>query len=88
MIVKENDVYDYYNKNMKSDGICGTITSAYGGTTTCGAFYVIEYEEPFVIQKCGDRDKDGSYSVHDYSNCIPAHPMSDRRQLLVEYDKW
>ena len=37
-----------------------------------------------VVQKCGDRDKEGSYSVHDYSNTIPANPMSDRGQMLVE----
>ncbi len=36
-----------------------------------------------VIQKYGDRDKDCGYSVHDYSNCIPSNPMSDRGQLLM-----
>ena len=41
-------------------------------------------KESVVIQKCGDRDKEGSYSVHDYSNTIPANPMSDRGQMLVE----
>lgn len=41
-------------------------------------------KESVVVQKCGDRDKEGTYSVHDYSNCIPANPMSDRGQLLVE----
>lgn len=40
-----------------------------------------------VIQKCGDRDKDGSISVHDYSNTIPANPMSDRGQLCLELNK-
>lgn len=43
-----------------------------------------EGNEPKVIQKCGDRDKDGGYTVHNYSNCIPANPMSDRGQLLME----
>ena len=42
-------------------------------------------EDPIVIQKCGDRDKSGTYSIHDYSNCIPANPMSDRGQMVVEY---
>lgn len=37
-----------------------------------------------MIQKYGDRDKDCGYSVHDYSNCIPANPMSDRGQLELE----
>ena len=37
-----------------------------------------------VIQKYGDRDKDGGYSVHDYSNCISSNSMSDRGQLLLD----
>ena len=41
-------------------------------------------KEPCVVQKCGDRDKDGKYSIHSYSNCIPANPMSDRGQFLFE----
>lgn len=53
--------------------ICPTIT-------TTGGLYKID---KVVIQKCGDRDKDGNYSVHDYSNCIPSNPMSDRGQLLM-----
>ena len=40
--------------------------------------------EPKVVQKYGDRDKDCGYSVKNISNCIPANPMSDRGQLLVE----
>lgn len=40
-------------------------------------------KEVVVIQKFGDRDKDSGYSVHNYSNCIPANPMSDRGQLLM-----
>ena len=30
---------------MRTDGICGTITAASGGTTSCGAFAVIETAE-------------------------------------------
>lgn len=41
-------------------------------------------KEPCVVQKCGDRGKDGKYSIHSYSNCIPANPMSDRGQFLFE----
>lgn len=40
-----------------------------------------------VVQKCGDRDKEGGYTVHDYSNCIPANPMSDRGQMVIEINK-
>lgn len=43
-----------------------------------------EGNEPKVIQKYGDRDKDCGYSVKNYSNCIPANSMSDRGQLLME----
>lgn len=39
--------------------------------------------EPQVIQKVGDRGTD-NYSVKDISNTIPANPMSDRGQLLIE----
>lgn len=56
--------------------ICPTIT-------TTGGLYKID---KVVIQKCGDRDKDGKYSVHNYSNCIPSNPMSDRGQLLMGED--
>lgn len=41
---------------------------------------------PVVIQKCGDRDKEGTISIHDYSNCIPANPMSDRGQMVLYED--
>lgn len=40
--------------------------------------------EPKIIQKYGDRDKDSGYSIHNYSNTIPANPMSDRGQLVLE----
>ena len=40
--------------------------------------------EPKVIQRYGDRDKDCGYSVKNYSNTIPANPMRDRGQLLME----
>lgn len=41
----------------------------------------------FIIQKCGDRNKSGSYSLHSYSNCIISNNTSDRIQLLlIKYD--
>lgn len=36
-----------------------------------------------IIQKVGDRDKD-MWSVKDYAFTIPANPMSDRVQMVVE----
>lgn len=60
------------------DGIAPTLLSGMSHGNT------VPYVTSVVVQKCGDRDKEGSYSVHDYSNCIPANPMSDRGQMLVE----
>ena len=37
-----------------------------------------------IIQKYGDRDKEGGYSVRDYAHTIPANPMSDRGQMVME----
>ena len=38
---------------------------------------------PSIIQKCGDRGTN-NYSVSDLSYTIPANPMSDRGQLLID----
>jgi len=38
-----------------------------------------------IIQKVGDRGTN-NWSAHNYSNCLPANPMSDRGQLLVEIE--
>lgn len=58
-----------------SQGICNTLTTVQKDNLVM---------ESVVIQKVGDRDKDGNYSVHNYSNCLPVNPMSDRQQLLLE----
>lgn len=39
-----------------------------------------------VIQKVGDRDKN-YWSIKDYAFTIPANPMSDRVQLVIEIDE-
>ena len=39
--------------------------------------------EPVIIQKYGDRGTN-QYSVRDYAHTIPANPMSDRVQMVVE----
>lgn len=74
---------------IKTNGICTTITEACGAgggmtpmviTTTDGQ--ILE-DEPVVIQRCGDRGGNGSLSVHNYSNCLPSNPMSDRGQLVL-----
>lgn len=40
-------------------------------------------EEPKIIQKFGDRGTN-QYSVRDIAHTIPANPMSDRGQMLLE----
>ena len=55
-----------------ADGICPTLRTPRGGLS-----------EPKIIQKVGDRGTD-NYSCKSISNTIPANPMSDREQLLVE----
>lgn len=37
-----------------------------------------------MIQRVGDRDK-VSWSIKDYAFTIPANPMSDRVQMVLEY---
>lgn len=39
-----------------------------------------------MIQKVGDRDKD-NWSVKEIAFTIPANPMSDRIQMVVEIDE-
>ena len=36
-----------------------------------------------MIQRVGDRDKE-CWSVKDYAFTVPANPMSDRVQMVVE----
>ena len=36
-----------------------------------------------MIQRVGDRDKE-SWSVKDYAFTVPANPMSDRMQMVIE----
>ena len=38
-----------------------------------------------MMQKVGDRDKP-TISFKDHAFCINANPMSDRQQLVVEYE--
>lgn len=39
-----------------------------------------------MIQKVGDRDKD-QWSIKDIAFTIPANPMSDRVQMVLEYGR-
>ena len=40
-------------------------------------------DEPQIIQKYGDRGTN-QYSIRDYAHTIPANPMSDRGQMVIE----
>lgn len=39
-----------------------------------------------MMQKVGDRDKD-MVSVKDIAFCVNANPMSDRQQMVIEYEE-
>lgn len=54
------------------DGLAPTLTKMDGGN-----------REPMIIQKFGDRGTN-QYSVRDCAHTIPANPMSDRGQMVVE----
>ena len=49
-------------------------------TTVAKDNYVME---PQIIQKFGDRGTN-QYSIRDYAHTIPANPMSDRGQMVME----
>ena len=57
------------------DGIAPTVKENHGTVTAIA--------EPQIIQKFGDRGT-SQYSVRDYAHTIPANPMSDRGQMVVE----
>jgi len=39
-----------------------------------------------MIQKVGDGDKD-LFSIKDFAFTIPSNPMSDRIQMVIEYEE-
>lgn len=57
------------------EGIAPTVKENHGTVTAIA--------EPQIIQKFGDRGT-SQYSVRDYAHTIPANPMSDRGQMVVE----
>lgn len=80
-IRKQYEAGEVYEKigNMRemmprTDGISNTITTIQKDN------YVME---PQIIQKFGDRGT-SQYSIRDYAHTIPANPMSDRRQMVME----
>ena len=57
------------------EGIAPTVKENHGTVTAIA--------EPQIIQKFGDRGT-SQYSIRDYAHTIPANPMSDRGQMVVE----
>ena len=57
------------------DGIAPTVKENHGTVTAIA--------EPQIIQKFGDRGT-SQYSIRDYAHTIPANPMSDRGQMVLE----
>lgn len=58
---------------------CVNAAAGMGG----GHVAMVVEDEPKIIQKVGDRGTD-NYSAKEISNTIPANPMSDRGQILME----
>ena len=52
--------------------------------TLCSAMWTWWGNVPCIIQKVWDRDKNKWWIHTDKSYCLPANPMSDRWQLVVE----
>lgn len=80
--VSEPQVIGSNQKNAyrgSTDGVAPCVNAAMG----MGGGHVPMVTEPKVIQKVGDRGTD-NYSVKEISNTIPANPMSDREQMLIE----
>lgn len=66
--------HDMTELEPRQDGVSNTLTSVQKDNLVV---------EPKIIQKFGDRGTD-QYSVRDIAHTIPANPMSDRGQMLLE----
>lgn len=66
--------HDMTEFEPRQDGVSNTLTSVQKDNLVV---------EPKIIQKFGDRGTD-QYSVRDIAHTIPANPMSDRGQMLLE----
>lgn len=63
---------------ISTNGVCETLTAGMG--MGGASLRRLSYK---MIQKVGDRDK-AYWSVKDCAFTIPANPMSDRIQLVIE----
>jgi len=71
-------------EQLKNKEISNTIRSGGRGSLDRHQWDLVCVDgEPKIVQKCGDRGTN-NYSVKEISNTIPANPMSDRGQLLLE----
>lgn len=68
-----------FNKGGEKDIAPACTSSAYQNNN-----FVVE---PKIIQKFGDRGT-SQYSVRDMAHTIPANPMSDRGQMVVQLNDW
>jgi site-specific DNA-cytosine methylase len=69
---------DVYNQSIDGQ-VSATVTEAVGGSNTSGP----KVMQPIAFQLSGDRDNP-SVSVNDKAFCIPASPMSDRGQAVMQ----
>lgn len=76
----ENLFFDSRHWNIwKTCEIAPTITTR---TDACSQQYLFEIME-LIMQRYGDRGGNVG-SIRDYAHTIPANPMSDRGQMVVE----
>ena len=63
----------------------------YGWKDKCPTLLARDYKDPKcvkIIQKVWDRDKDNWWVKEDKAYCLPANPMSDRGQMVLELPCW
>lgn len=74
-----NSTFIQEKKRIQMTDVCDTLLARDWKDPKC----VPVDGEPQIIQKFGDRGTN-QYSVRDYAHTIPANPMSDRGQMVVE----
>lgn len=79
LVLEEKENSWWFDQNVYTED--STLRSLKAGG---GSGNIPKVVEPIMVQKVGDRDKDNFSTQTEYSNCIPANPMSDREQMVVE----
>lgn len=75
------NVYDFYNNNLKSDGVCGALTSACSHNGS-GTFGVIETYSSYVNQKYKEFQEENGY-IPEYFNPYNKTELTDVAPTLT-----